>query len=172
MARTKGAKNAQKGAKLPLNTTKKGMPHGQMFYINQNDIIGQIRGDWYSIIVTKTHAFLRTNYICISYESPTDYYTHYKYLVDLYNKPDKTEEEETRVNSLIGFYTSIVGFHLLYFNDAQFAEEMFDVHNSYLSAKLKEAESAELPIDDPAILREMQDEFEIAERAKEGLEQE
>lgn len=160
MPRTKGSKNK------PQNTLKKGMPtKPTIVYVDGNHIVGEIKKKDYTIIVTDTHAVIKSTYFTTIYGSPSVQYNYLFHLIDLDKKEDKTEEDKETVENLSILYPNIANFHLLYYTDFDLANEMVKFHYSYMNNKVEAAMNAELQSDEPDALKQVMEDFEMVEGA-------
>ena len=164
----------QKQPKKTRATAKKGLPtttdNIPIINITRGSIIGEMSvGGAFNIIVTKNEAIIESpNYKAI-YMNPTNAYLMILDLVKTYQKEDKTEEETNMCNNLSTLFVDNFFWHILYFDDAELANDMWEYHSNYLNNKLTEASNADnLPADDPTIVQIMRDEYNAIETLQNG----
>ena len=153
--------------------TKKGLPTTAsipIISINRQNVIGEMSvGGAFNIIVTKDEAIIESpNYKAI-YMNPTNAYLMILDLVKTNQKEDKTEEEVNLCTNLSTLFVDNFFWHILYFDDAKLANDMWDYHSNYLNNKLTDAEKADnLPADDPTIVQIMRDEYDAIDTLNNG----
>lgn len=156
MSRTKGSKNN------PQNTLKKGIPKTPVLsYVDGKNIIAEIQSGAYKIYVTDSAAVVKSTYFSIIYENPSLQYQSYLYLATLKTKPDRTEEDNSILESLSILYPDFAGFHLLYFTDTTLARDMYDYHFKYLNNKLEAMELEELKTDSHDALDDVKEQIAL-----------